>query len=251
MTLAHADLAKAYQPRFPELEELLPNPLQYKNAIRVIGNEIDLTQAVNDRLAEVLGSNQIITIAVASSTSSGRPLTDNEFEEVDRLATFMERLLEVQAELRGFVESSMEAIAPSVCALVGPSVAATIVGLAGGLSELTKIPACNLQVIGQVKQNSASRAGLSAATVKQHVGILANCDFVQSCPKHLKQKALKAIASKLALAARFDFVNVDTGRPRSAEAGLKFLVSVNQRVSIIPYILCLMSFFVSSCRRTS
>lgn len=218
---AHGALAKAYKPKFPELEELLPNYVQYKNAVRIIGNEMDLTK-VNDELNEILNSNQIITISVSGSTTSGRPLTDAELAQVDDAANYTDELLQVHAELVQFVEQSMEALAPSICALIGPSTAAKLLGLAGGLAELTKIPACNLQVMGQVKQNSASRAGLSAANTKQHVGLLAECDLVQSVPKQLQKKSLKVVAAKLALAARYDFVNVDTGRPRSAVVGRQF-----------------------------
>jgi U4/U6 small nuclear ribonucleoprotein PRP31 len=215
---AHGALALAYKPKFPELEELLPNYVQYKNAVRCIGNEMDMTK-VNDELNEILTSNQIITISVSGSTTSGRPLTEEDLQRVDDAANYMEELLQVQQELIDFVEQSMEALAPSICALIGPSTAAKLLGMAGGLAELTKIPACNLQVLGQVKQNSASRAGLSAANTKQHVGILAECDLVRSVPKPLQKKALKVVASKLALAARYDYVNVDTGRPRSAQTG--------------------------------
>ena len=225
---AHGDLATAYKPKFPELEELLPNFVQYKKAVRTIWNEMDLTK-VNDELNQILNSNQIITISVAGSTTSGRPLADKELERVDAAASYMERLLEVQQELVQFVENSMESLAPSVCALVGPSVAARLLGLAGGLAELTKIPACNLQVLGQVKHNHASRAGLSSSSIKQHVGILSECDLIQTCPKPLQKKALKAVASKLALAARYDFVNVDTGRARNADAGRKFRQELQEK----------------------
>ncbi len=225
---AHGALAMAYKPKFPELEELLPNYAQYKKAVRCIGNEMDLTK-VNDELNEILNSNQIITISVSGSTTSGRPLTYDELRQVDDAANYMEELLEVQAELVDFVEQSMEALAPSICALIGPSTAAKLLGLSGGLVELTKIPACNLQVLGQVKQNSASRAGLSAANTKQHVGILAECDLVRCVPKQIQKKALKVVASKLALAARYDFVNVDTGRTRSAQIGLKFRQEVEEK----------------------
>jgi U4/U6 small nuclear ribonucleoprotein PRP31 len=218
---AHSALAKAYNPKFPELEELLPNYVQYKNAVRCIGNEMDLTK-VNDELNEILNSNQIITISVSGSTTSGRHLTDAELAQVDDAANYVEELLQAQTELVKFVEQSMEALAPSICALIGPATAAKLLGLAGGLAELTKIPACNLQVMGQVKQNSSSRAGLSAANTKQHVGILAECDLVRSVPKQLQKKALKVVAAKLALASRVDFVNVDTGRPRSAQTGRQF-----------------------------
>jgi U4/U6 small nuclear ribonucleoprotein PRP31 len=225
---AHGELAMAYKPKFPELEELLPNYVQYKNAVRTIWNEMDLTK-VNDELNELLNSNQIITISISGSTTSGRMLTDEELKRVDAAATYMEELLAVQTELVQFVEGSMEALAPSICALIGPSTAARLLGLAGGLQELTKIPACNLQVMGQVKQNSTSRAGLSSSSSKQHVGILVDCELVQNMPKQLQKKALKAVASKLALVARYDFVNVDTGRTRSAQTGRQFRQELNEK----------------------
>ena len=79
MARAHGDLCAAYKPKFPELEELVLDPIKYKSAIRVIGNEMDMTRAhVNDGLNEFLSSNQIITISVSSSTSTGRPLTPEE-----------------------------------------------------------------------------------------------------------------------------------------------------------------------------
>jgi U4/U6 small nuclear ribonucleoprotein PRP31 len=218
---AHRDLCATYKAKFPELEELLPNPVQYKNAVRVIGNEMDMTKS-NDALMEFLNNNQIITISVAGSTTSGRLLTTRELEQVDDAATYIEDIIKIQNELAEFVEQRMESLAPSICALVGAPTAARLIGLAGGLAELTKIPACNLQVLGQVKQNAASRAGLSSISTSRHQGVLMDCDLVKQCPKHLQKKALKTVAAKLALSLRCDFVNVDTGRTRSAQTGRKF-----------------------------
>ena len=225
---AHGELASAYSPKFPELEELVPNYIQYKNTVRLIGNEMDLTK-VDTKLQEILTSNQIITISVAGSTTSGRLLTESELERVDEACTYMEQLLEVQSEMIRFVENSMESLCPSICALIGPSVAARLLGLAGGLAELTKIPSCNLQVMGQVKQNSSSRAGLSTSSTKVHAGILMETELVSQVPKHLQKKALKTIAAKLALTARYDFINVDTGRKRSASTGLKFRQELHEK----------------------
>eukprot|EP00566_Odontella_aurita_P019951 CAMPEP_0113594150 /NCGR_PEP_ID=MMETSP0015_2-20120614/38902_1 /TAXON_ID=2838 /ORGANISM="Odontella" /LENGTH=294 /DNA_ID=CAMNT_0000501085 /DNA_START=97 /DNA_END=978 /DNA_ORIENTATION=+ /assembly_acc=CAM_ASM_000160 len=135
---AHGDLCEAYRPKFPELEDLLPNPSQYRAAVGVIRNEMDLTR-VNDALNDILSSNQIITVSVAGSTTSGRSLSEDELRSVDDAAAF--------------VEAGMEGLAPSVCALVGPSLAARLFGLAGGLAELSRIPACNLQVLGQTRQS--------------------------------------------------------------------------------------------------
>uniref|UniRef100_A0A7S4A9D5 NOSIC domain-containing protein n=1 Tax=Pseudo-nitzschia australis TaxID=44445 RepID=A0A7S4A9D5_9STRA len=148
MRRAHSNLTETYRPKFPELEDLLPNPLHYKNAIRIIGNETDLTK-VNDELNEILSSNQIITISMAGSTTSGRALTESELKEVDAAATYTEELLLVQKDLMKFVENSMENLCPSICALIEAPTAARLLGLAGGLQELTKV-----SIHGEVRETS-------------------------------------------------------------------------------------------------
>lgn len=230
LALAHGELCALYRPKFPELEELVVDPQQYVRAVRIIGNEMDMTK-VNEGLNDVLNSNQIITISVAGSTTSGRPLTNEEMEDVDEAAAYIDSVTAIQRELTEFVEGRMESLAPSVCALAGPAIAARLLGLAGGLSELSRIPACNMQVLGQVRQSAASRGGMSSLHSKPHTGILAECDLVKRCPGYLQKKALKAVAAKIALAARCDSVNVESGRARSADAGRKFRAEIEAKIS--------------------
>ena len=226
---AHQDLCAAYHPKFPELEDLILDTLQYRAAVLAIGNEMDLT-LVNDELNEVLTSNQILTVTVAGSTTAGRKLTDAEMDAVKDAAEYIESVREAQAELTSFVEGRMEGLAPSVCALVGATTAARLVALAGGLAELSRIPSCNLQVIGQVKQSAAARGGMSAAHSRPHSGVLMECDLVAKCPNYLQKKALKTVAAKLALAARCDYVNVESGRARTADAGKKFRAEIEAKI---------------------
>ena len=220
LLMAHQQLATKYSPKFSELETLVPNTVQYKNAVKIIGNEMDLS-ACQDELSKILTNSQIMTISVAGSTTSGRPLTDGELRSVQSSVDYIERLLSTQEELQSFVEQSMEELVPSTSTLIGPSMAAKLLGLTGGLAELTKIPSCNLQTIGQTKITSDARAGMSGLAVKRNAGLLTNCDLVLSVPKAFQKKALKVVSAKLALAIRYDFVNVNTGRPRSAECGQK------------------------------
>lgn len=226
---AHQDLCAAYHPKFPELEDLIADPLQYRAAVLAIGNEMDLT-LVNDELNEVLTSNQILTVTVAGSTTAGRRLSDAEMDAVKDAAAYIEEVRETQADLTSFVAGRMEGLAPSVCALVGATTAARLVALAGGLAELSRIPSCNLQVIGQVKQSSAARGGMSAAHGQPHSGVLIECDLVAKCPNYLQKKALKTVAAKLALAARCDYVNVESGRTRTADAGKKFRAEIEAKI---------------------
>lgn len=217
----HLDICRAYHPKFPELEELVTDPFQYRAAVGIIQNEMDVTN-VNERLNDILSSNQIITISVAGSTTSGRMLTKHELDQVNDACLYLDELQSTQNELTSFVESRMEQWAPSVCALVGPSLAALILGSTGGLAELAKIPACNLQLLGKNRSTASSRAGMATQSRTQHAGYLMDCDLVQSCPNYLKMRAVKAVAGKLALAVRCDHINVESGRQRTAEVGRKF-----------------------------
>lgn len=217
---AHLELCKLYHPKFPELEELLTDPLQYRSAVQIIGNTMDVT-LVNERLNTVLSSNQIITISVAGSTTNGRPLRDEEMEHVHNVCQYLDELKSTREVLTSFVESRMERWAPNICALIGSSLAAKLLASTGGLAELSKIPACNLQLLGKVKSTSAARGGF-ATNSRTHAGYLTECDLVADMPNYLKMKAVKAVAGKLALVARTDHVNVESRRTRSDEVGRKF-----------------------------
>jgi len=224
----HLDLCRLYHPKFPELEELLTDVYQYRQAIGIIQNEMDVTNK-NEELNDILSSNQIITISVAGSTTSGRPLTIEELAEVNTCCTYLDELKDIQQELTTFVESRMEQWSPNVCALIGPALAAQLLASTGGLHELSKIPACNLQLLGKNRSTSASRGGMATQTRTQHAGYLIECDLVQSMPNYLKMKAVKAVAGKLALVARTDHVNVESGRKRTNDVGRKFHEELRQK----------------------
>lgn len=48
-----------------------------------------------------------------------------------------------------YVSSRMNVLAPNLSAIVGTTTAAKLLGVAGGLSALAKIPACNVHVSSQ------------------------------------------------------------------------------------------------------
>ena len=199
----HAALCMAYKVKFPELEDLVLDPVKYKECVKVLQNETDVTLKNSD-LNKILNSNQVLTISVAGSTTSGRILSDSELLQVNTCVNYIDEVLNVQKELIRFVEEHMVRIAPNVSAIVGASIAARVVGLAGGLVELSRIPACNIQVLGQVKQTAQSRAGMASTSGKPHMGIISESDLVTTAPGHLQKKVMKQVAAKISLAARCD-----------------------------------------------
>lgn len=244
----HVDLVHIYKIKFPELDDLLPNAVLYKNAIKVIQNETDVTNLIDRLSTEAkLTSNQIITLSVASSTTFGQQLSKDQLKQVNDIIHYMEQVLSVKDQLISFVEMHMERLAPNTCAMIGAQLAAKMVGLAGGMAELAKIPSCNLQVLGQTKATSSSRAGMSTNVMtsaaaaaaagsssgqvisKPHEGIINESDLYNRVPPQLQKKALKVIAAKLALAIRCDYVNLEAGRARTNESGRKFRAEIEQK----------------------
>jgi U4/U6 small nuclear ribonucleoprotein PRP31 len=71
-------------------------------------------------------------------------------------------LEEEKLRLLQFIEGRMSKIAPNVCILIGSRIAAQLVGITGGLVALSKIPSCNLQVVGQEKKYLSGFSKMSA-----------------------------------------------------------------------------------------
>jgi len=61
-------------------------------------------------------------------------------------------IAEIKSTIFEYVESRMAFIAPNLSAIVGANVAAKILGAAGGLTNLSKMPANNVSLLGQQKK---------------------------------------------------------------------------------------------------
>lgn len=129
----------------------------------------------------------------------------------------------------------MNVLAPNLSAIVGTTTAAKLLGVAGGLSGLAKMPACNVHVSPLIRQRvrllmsakllGAQRkitAGFSTATQRRHTGFIFQSDLVTQTPSEYQLKVQRTVGAKSVLAARMDlerqrrdgmhFLFEDTGR---------------------------------------
>jgi U4/U6 small nuclear ribonucleoprotein PRP31 len=97
-------------------------------------------------------------------------------------------------------------LAPNLTALVGADLAARLLGVAGGVEALSLVPSCNLQVLGSERR---ALDGLGAAAARRNVGLLGQCDLVQSAPPDLRSKVLRLVAAKCTLAVHVDNYGTD------------------------------------------
>lgn len=108
------------------------------------GNEMDLTMV---NLDDVLPQATIMVVSVTASTTSGQPLSSENLQKVQDAAAVALQLDEDKIQILQLVQQKMHKIAPNLSTAVGTEVAARLMGVAGGLINLSKMPACNVQVL--------------------------------------------------------------------------------------------------------
>ncbi|EAA00197.5 AGAP012142-PA [Anopheles gambiae str. PEST] len=196
----HKFVKDKYQKRFPELDSLIMAEMDYIRSVRELGNDLDQAKN-NERLQEIITQATIMIVSVTASTTQGVKLEKHELEQINEACDMAVELNDFKSKIFEYVESRMTFIAPNMSMIVGASTAAKLVGLAGGLTKLSKMPACNVQVLGAQKK---TLSGFSKVAMLPHTGYVYYCDIVQDTPPDLRRKAARLVAAKCTLAARVD-----------------------------------------------
>ncbi|KAJ1677017.1 U4/U6-U5 snRNP complex subunit prp31, partial [Spiromyces aspiralis] len=194
----HKYIRDHYRPRFSELETLVPDPYDFARTVKTIGNETDITKVDLD---SILKPATKMVVTVTSSTTAGRPLPEDELYRVFTACDLLLELVEAKAKIVTYIESRMLFIAPNLSAIIGSATAAKLMVAAGGLVSLSKVPACNIQVVGKSHETAT---GLSGITAKRHVGYIYYSDVVQDLPEDFRVKMMRMVSAKCALASRID-----------------------------------------------
>ena len=85
-------------------------------------------------------------VTVTATTTSGQPLPEDSLERVLEAADMILKLDTDKLLILELVKLRMHQIAPNLSEAVGEEIAARLMGVAGGLINLSKMPACNVQV---------------------------------------------------------------------------------------------------------
>uniref|UniRef100_UPI00358EF388 U4/U6 small nuclear ribonucleoprotein Prp31 n=1 Tax=Myxine glutinosa TaxID=7769 RepID=UPI00358EF388 len=206
INIIHKFVRDKYSKRFPELESLVPGALEYIRTVKELGNQLDRCKS-SEVLQQVLTHATIMVVSVTASTTQGSRLTPEELDSLDEACTMGLELSEARLRILDFVESRMSLIAPNLSIIVGASTAAKLMGVAGGLTPLSKMPACNVHLLGAQRR---TLAGFSSTAILPHTGFIFYSPIVQALPPDLRRKAARLIAAKCTLAARVDSFHEST-----------------------------------------
>lgn len=200
----HRFVRDKYSKRFPELESLVVGPLEYVMTVKELGNDLDRAKN-NEALQQILTQATIMVVSVTASTTQGHLLTDQEKDDICEACDMAIELNNYKQKIYEYVESRMAFIAPNLSIIVGASTAAKIMGVAGGLTKLSKMPASSILVLGSQKK---TLSGFSQVAMLPHTGFIYYSEIVQDTPPDLRRKAARLVAAKSTLAARVDACHI-------------------------------------------
>ncbi len=188
-----------YGLHFPELDEILDEHEDYVKVVSHIG----LRSAVSkDRLLE-LGFDEETAdkILPAAKSSMGADMTDFDLNAIKMISDSTLQLFEIRERLEKYIDEAMMEVAPNIRGLVGSLIGARLIALAGGLAKLAAMPASTVQVLGAEK--ALFRALKTGGKPPKH-GIIFQHPAIHKSPKWQRGKIARALAAKLAIAARID-----------------------------------------------
>lgn len=138
-----------------------------------------------------------------------------EDENMGTLAKAIQGLREARKIMEMEVITSAEELAPNLSSLAGPVLAARLISRAGSLRRLAGMPSSRVQVMGAEKSLFKHLKG--HAPSPKH-GIIYRHPAVIGSPKRLRGKVSRALAGKLAIAARLDYYGA--GRSMDLQSSL-------------------------------
>jgi len=210
-----------YSKRFPELDSLVTNALEYIQTVQALGNDLDSNKIDN---LDFLPPATRMVVSVTAATTQGEQIGQNELDNINEACQMNMDLVDAKMKIFQYVESRMSFIAPNVSVVIGASTAAKLMGIAGGLTNLSKMPSCNIMLLGSQKK-TLSGFSTASAQVLPHTGFIYYSDIVQGLPPYLRKKGARLASAKVTLAARIDSFHENL----DGSAGRKLLEEIEKK----------------------
>lgn len=184
---------------FPELDRLLEKHETYARLVLNLGNKDNFT--VEKLMKEDVPESKAEQIVRATKTSMGADLAEADLAQIQALCTSTLSLYRLRQSLENYLEKAMDEVAPNTKALSGALLGARLIAISGGLTNLARRPASTIQVLGAEK--ALFRSLKTGARPPKH-GLIFQHAFLHDAKRWHRGKIARALAGKLAIAARVD-----------------------------------------------
>lgn len=196
-----------YGLHFPELDRLVEKHDTYIRLVKNLGprNSFSLENLVSQGIPE----GKAREISERALKSSGAEIPQPDLDWLRDVSAEVLDLYKQRDSAEKYTDKIMAEVAPNMTSLLGAVLSAKLISMGGGLDNVAKMPASTLQVLGAEK--ALFRTIKTGARPPKH-GIIFQYAAIHQSPKWLRGKIARAVAGKLAIAARMDaFGGSDAG----------------------------------------
>lgn len=193
-------LREWYSVYFPELDDIVREHEEYVKIVADVGYRDQMDVKTLTKLG--ISEGKAKRIIEAAQKSIGADLSEMDMNIIRVFASIWLELYELREKLTSYISQVMKEVSPNVTALVGSLLGARLLSLAGSLEELARLPASTIQVLGAEK--ALFRALRTGGKPPKH-GVIFQFPEIRKAPKWQRGKIARALATKLAIAAKIDF----------------------------------------------
>jgi nucleolar protein 56 len=185
---------------FPELDKLVENHESFATLVSKIGNRDEFTK---EHLLSVGKFSDALSTEIErqAKNSMGARIAEYDLSRIRDFACIIVESYKIRGEIEDYVNEIMKEVAPNLTGLAGPMIGARLLSLAGGLAELSRLPASTIQVLGAEK--ALFRALRTGAKPPKH-GIIFQHPYIHRASWWQRGKTARVLAGKLSIAAKID-----------------------------------------------
>jgi nucleolar protein 56 len=191
-------LREWYGLHFPELDNIIDSINGYSQIV-LKGTRDKLSKKIFEDAG--FPESKVEMLTLVTEKSRGGDISDANLSIVQTLAKQILELFELRKHIEEHVETEMKKVAPNLSAILGTAVGARILARAGSLTNLAKMPASTIQVLGAEK---ALFRSLKTGSQPPKHGLLFQHASVHAAPRWQRGKIARAVAGKAAIASRVD-----------------------------------------------
>ncbi len=188
-----------YGLHFPELDRLVEKHDTYIRLIRDLGSRESFTFESLTKLG--IPQERAEIISESAGKSSGAGISTPDLAWLQEVCRSILELYGTREDAEKYTDKIMTEVAPNMTSVLGAVLSAKLISMAGGLENIAKMPASTLQVLGAEK--ALFRTIKTGARPPKH-GVIFQYGPIHQSPKWLRGKIARAVAGKLAIAARMD-----------------------------------------------
>jgi nucleolar protein 56 len=188
-----------YGLHFPELDRLVEKHDSYIRLVQSLGARQSFSYDALTKLG--IPQDRATQISASAEKSSGAEMTGTDLEWLRQVCGTVLELYGLREAAEKYTDKIMGEVAPNMTSILGAVLSAKLISMAGGLENIAKMPSSTLQVLGAEK--ALFRTLKTGARPPKH-GVIFQYAPIHQSPKWLRGKIARAVAGKLAIAARMD-----------------------------------------------